>query len=81
MAAKGSIVVGKVGPTGRYVFCPYSNTTHGLFAKQVTRSKNGNLWFRCVCGLRGYAPSGAPVPKMTRDAALKAGALIPDEMI
>ena len=74
-------VVGRPGPTGRYVFCPWSNTSHGLFAKQVDRSDKGNLWFKCVCGFRGYAPKGSKIPVMTKEAAIKAGALIPDEMV
>ena len=77
----GVTVTGRAGPTGRYVICPWSNTTHGLFAKQVDRSDKGNLWFRCVCGFRGYAAKGAKIPTMTREAAMKAGAIIPDEMV
>lgn len=71
----------KAAPTGRYWICPQSHTKHGLFAKQVQRSPKGVLYAFCVCGFRMFAAKGDPVPKMTREAAIKAGALIPDEMV
>jgi len=67
--------------TGRYWICPQSNTKHGLFAKQVSRSEKNVLYAFCVCGFRMFAAKGDPLPKMTRDAALKVGAMIPDEMM
>ena len=69
----------KPGPTGRYAYCPNSSTKHTLFAKEVLCSESGNLWFKCVCGFRGYFPRGNPLPTYTREAVLKAGARIPDE--
>lgn len=53
---------------------------HALFAKQVEISKNLSMWFRCVCGCRVYFPDKAPIPVMTRDQAIKCGAVIPDEL-
>ena len=72
----------KPGPTGRYVVCPWSNTpgVHNVLAKQVQRSEKGVLWFRCVCGFRGYAPKGHPLPPGTKKDMLASGAIIPDEM-
>ncbi len=73
-------VIGKVGLTGRYVYCPNSGSGHSLFAKQVMRSEKGILWFRCVCNFRGYFAKGSPLPLMTRESAIASGASIPDEM-
>jgi hypothetical protein len=75
------MVTGTPGPTGRYVICPWSETKHGVVAKQVELSDNGNLWCRCVCGVRIYAPKGHPLPNMTLEAAIQSGAAIPDEMM
>ena len=72
----------KPGPTGRYAICPWSHTpgVHKLVAKQVSRSAKGNQWFRCVCGVRVYAPPHHPVPPGTKKDMLNSGAIIPDEM-
>lgn len=70
------------GPTGRFVFCPNSNTPgmHGLVARQVQRSAKGTLWFRCGCGFRGYFPQAAPVPGMTQQEVIASGGIIPELM-
>lgn len=64
--AKGDKAVS--GSTGRYAFCPASNSAHGLCAVHVQRSANGNHWFGCPCGTRVYFPKGM-LPKMTRAMA------------
>jgi hypothetical protein len=62
---------------GRYVYCPMSNQTHQLFAVEVKRSnKTGSLWFKCICGTRGYLDHGE-LPVMTHKDAIEAGAILP----
>jgi hypothetical protein len=66
--------------TGRFVFCPYSNQgpqSHGMFAIEVMKKEEtGNLWTRCVCGVRIQIDHGR-LPAMTKQTAHKAGAIFP----
>jgi hypothetical protein len=67
--------------TGFYVFCPYSEQKggHALFAIQVHRKEStGNLWCKCVCGIRIHIDHGR-LPGMTKAQAVKRGALLPLE--
>lgn len=81
--APGAAGLFKSGGTGRYVDCPLNGLKHAPFAKQVERSDKGNLWFRCVCGFRGYFTKDVEEAlnrMMTKQQAIATGRLIPDEL-